>query len=170
MSQIFSDENNSCQIDFSKAVWATDQLHDIFHKAKVSILHDVDFIVETEDELLLVEYKNANLPDAANPDVFKPLEDKKLNNVAAKYYDSMHFLRAIERGRNKQKVYVYVLECRNGDVVLRNQVKTLLGERLPFLLQKQNALPENMIDRLDVVSVVEWNKKYNQYPLRLLAD
>ena len=98
MPQIFRDENNSCQIDFSKAVWATDQLHDIFHSAKVAILHDVDFIAETEDKLLLVEYKNANLPSAANPDAFKPGEDKKLNNVAAKYYDSMYFCRLLNEG------------------------------------------------------------------------
>lgn len=170
MSQIFRDENNSCQIDFSKAVWATDQLHDIFHNAKVSILHDVDFIAETEDKLLLVEYKNANLPDAAHPAAFKPGEDKKLNNVAAKYYDSMYFLQAIERGRNKQKIYVYILECQNGDMVLRNQVKALLAGRLPFLLQQQNILSENMIDQLEVVSVADWNKNYKKYPLQLLNE
>ena len=170
MPQIFRDENNSCQIDFSKAVWATDQLHDIFHSAKVASLHDVDFIAETEDKLLLVEYKNANLPDAANPCAFKPWEDKKLNNVAAKYYDSMYFLQAIERGRYKRKIYVYILECQNGDMVLRNQVKALLAGRLPFLLQKQNALSENMIDRLEVVSVVEWNEKYVGFPLKLLKS
>lgn len=157
LPQIFRDENNSCQIDFSKAVWATDQLHDIFHSAKVAILHDVDFIAETEDKLLLVEYKNANLPDAANPGAFRPGEDKKLNNVAAKHYDSMYFLQAIE-------------QCKNGDVVLRNQVKTLLVGRLPFLLQKQNVLSENMIDQLEVVSVAEWNKNYKQYPLQLLKE
>lgn len=170
MLQIFHDENNSCQIDFSKAVWATDQLHDIFHSAKVSILHDVDFVAETEDKLLLVEYKNANLSDAANPGAFRPTQDKKLNNVAAKYYDSMYFLQAIERGRHKQKVYVYILECQNGDMVLRNQVKTLLAGRLPFLLQKQNILSDNMIDQLEVVSVAEWNKNYKQYPLQLLTE
>lgn len=61
MEQIFTDENHSCEIDFTKANWATDQLNDIFHTAKLSLLSDVDFVAETDEELLLIEYKNANL-------------------------------------------------------------------------------------------------------------
>lgn len=169
MPQIFSDENNSCRIDFSQADWATDQLHDIFHAAKVSLLHDVDFVAETEDMLLFVEYKNSNLPAAVNPGAFKPLEDKRLNRVALKYYDSLNFLRAIHHGQGKQKVYVYILECQKGDHVLRSQVKNLLAGRLPFLLQQQNDFPEKMIDRVEVVSIDEWNASYGKFPLKLLG-
>ena len=106
VSQIFSDENHSCEIDFSSASWATDQLHVIFHKAKLSILHDVDFVAETTDELLLVEYKNSNLPNASNPDAFKPVEDKRLDNVARKYYESSYYLQAIRRGEHKKKKFI----------------------------------------------------------------
>ncbi len=155
--------------DFSQADWATDQMHDIFHAAKISLLHDADFVAEIENMLLFVEYKNSNLPVAANPGAFKPFEDKRLNSVALKYYDSLNFLRAIHHGQDKQKVYVYILECQKGDCVLRSQVKNLLAGRLPFLLQQQNDFQENMIDRLEVVSVDEWNASYGKFPLDILS-
>lgn len=167
MERIFSDENNTCRIDFSKAIWATDKLHDIFAAAKLSILCDVDFVAETADELLLVEYKNANISGAARPAAFQPLADKKLNTVARKYYDSMTLLQALKRGAGKKKRYIYVLECLNGDSVLRRQVRVLLAGRLPFLLQQQQSLPVKMIDSLDVLSVAEWNERYGAFPLTL---
>ena len=68
MDRVFWDETKSCTIDFSAAEWATDAIHDVFQTAKLSILCDVDFVAETESELLLVEYKNANLPNAAHPE------------------------------------------------------------------------------------------------------
>ena len=170
MAGIFSDENHSCEIDFTRAKWATDQLHDIFHAAKLSLLSDVDFVAETDDELLLIEYKNANLRGAVNPEAFKPMADKKLNSVARKYYDSQHFLQAIQRGKGKKKHYVYILECVKGDSVLRNSVRVNLAGRLPFKLQKDVAGMEKMIDSLEVLSVAEWNERYGRFPLRLLGD
>ena len=67
MEKIFTDENTkttspSLQIDFSKALWATDALYEIFHDAGVP-LNDVDFIAETDEELIFVECKNANRID-----------------------------------------------------------------------------------------------------------
>lgn len=170
MDRIYEDENHSCKIDFTKANWATDQLNNIFHTAKISLLSDVDFVAETDEELLLVEYKNANLPQAVNPAAFSPLQDKKLNSVARKYYDSHHFLQAVKRGQGKKKCYVYILECVKGDSVLRNSVRVNLAGRLPFKLQKDVAGMEKMIDSLEVLSVDEWNEKYGRFPLRLLGE
>lgn len=167
MPRIFCDENDSCKIDFSAALWATDSLHDIFHQAKLSILCDVDFIAETEQEILFVEYKNANLPQAVHPEAFKPLDDRKLNTVARKYLDSLQFLQAIHCNVSKTKRYVYILECLNGDIVLRKRVRALLTARLPFLLQQQMHMPEKMIDSVEVLSVTEWNTCYPKYPLQL---
>lgn len=168
MSQIFSDENHSCEIDFSSASWATDQLNVIFHNAKLSILHDVDFVVETTDELLLIEYKNANLANAANPDAFKPMDDRRIDNVARKYYESSYYLQAIRRGEHKKKRFIYILEHISGNSVMRNIVRNRLKGRLPFLLQQQVGLQENLIDSLEVLSIAEWNEKYAQFPLKLI--
>lgn len=168
MAQIFTDENHSCQIDFSKALWATDQLNTIFHQAKLSILGDVDFVAETDDAILFVEYKNANIVGAANPAGFQPLADKKLNNVARKYYDSYNYLQALKGNFAKKRKYIYILECVNGDSVLRNRVRVLLAARLPFLLQRQQQLQIHMIDSLDVLSIDEWNQMYPNFPLHRL--
>lgn len=167
MPRIFCDENNSCEIDFSAALWATDNLHDIFHQAKLSILCDVDFIAETEQEILFVEYKNANLPQAVHPEAFKPLDDKKLNTVARKYFDSLQFLQSMQHHIHKIKRYIYILECVNGDIVLRKRVRTLLTARLPFLLQKQIDMPEKMIDSVQVLSIEEWNQAYPDFRLQM---
>ena len=87
MDHVFWDENKSCTIDFSTAAWATDRIHDVFHAAKLSILCDVDFVAETEKELLLVEYKNANISNASNPGAFRPRDQKLVQKIAFKYYD-----------------------------------------------------------------------------------
>ncbi len=58
MSIMFRDENESWQIDFSSAIWATDKLHEIFSVIKDSVLSDVDFVAETRDFVLFVESKN----------------------------------------------------------------------------------------------------------------
>lgn len=175
MSQVFYDEHHLYEIDFSSATWATDQLHDIFHSAGLTILHDVDWVVETNDELLLVEYKNSNHPNARN--VFNPLKNEKLDNVARKYYESIYFLQATRRVENKKKKFVYILEYKNSDSVTLNMVRNQLICRLPFRLQKefdnliednQLVLSSNWIDDLEVLSIAEWNENYAQFPLRLV--
>ncbi|MBE6098019.1 MAG: hypothetical protein E7198_09525 [Schwartzia succinivorans] len=176
MSQIFFDEHHLYEIDFSSAPWATDRLHDIFHKAGLTIWHDVDWVVETNDELLLVEYKNANHPNAR--DVFNPLKNEKLDNVAKKYYESSYFLQAARRVEQKKKKFVYILEHKDGDSVMLNMVRNQLISRLPFRLQNQfeeklDILSDNhfvlsskWIEAVEVLSIKEWNKNYPQFPLK----
>lgn len=169
MEKIFTDETPpSLQIDFSEALWATDKLNSIFHNAGVQ-LNDVDFIAETENELIFVECKNANRVDAANPD-FNPAKDKILNTVARKYYDSLNFCVFSERGVNKRKIYCFIVEAKLGSLTLRNYWKVLLATRLPFELQKQNHFPIKMIDELNVMSISEWNEKYPQFPITRLIE
>lgn len=48
------------KIDFSSAVWSTNKLNRVFHSTVSSILSDVDFVAETDKEILFVEYKNVN--------------------------------------------------------------------------------------------------------------
>lgn len=55
---ILIEENGVYGLDVSKAIWASDCMHEEYHAAGVCLC-DVDFIVETEMKLLLVEYKNA---------------------------------------------------------------------------------------------------------------
>ena len=57
----FVDENQEYEIDLSNAIWATDRLNSIYNTAINSTLSDVDFIAETEEEILFIEYKNCDI-------------------------------------------------------------------------------------------------------------
>ena len=39
---------------------------------KLAFLKDTDFVIESNTTIYLVEYKNANIPGAANPEAFRP--------------------------------------------------------------------------------------------------
>ena len=172
MEKIFTDEPNpvpSVQIDFSSAI-NTIQINQIFNYAiKPNILKDVDIIVETENDLIFIEVKNSNRVDVINPN-FNPKSDKKLNDVALKFYDSLLFTIFDNFANHKRKIYCYLVEVAGGDSVLRNETKILLADRLPFALQVQNKLPTKMIDELEVLSFAEWNQKFPQFPLTRLVD
>lgn len=168
MDLLFRDENESCQIAFNNVEWATDKLNQIFDAAKAHILCDVDVIIETQDELLFIEYKNANVKNAKYPDAFNPLEDKSINKVARKYYDSEAFLQAVGFSKGKRKSYIYIMEAMNGDCVLRGRVRNRLKSLLPFLLQEQNQMPVHLIDDVQVVSIDGWNKMYPKFPALVL--
>lgn len=167
MGKIFTDENKSYQFDFSKSVSATNQLNKIYHNAKIA-LSDVDFIVELDESILFIEYKNANIKNASNPEAFKPKEDKSLNQVAKKFYDSLVYVNSTYN--IKPKSYIYILEAPTADKFLRSQVRKNLKGRLPFLLQKQNNLHSKLIQDLQVLTIDEWNKLYPQFPVEEICD
>ena len=93
-----------------------------------------------------------------------------IESIYTKLLTHPQFLQVTNRGMDKQKRYVYVLECLNGDRVLRKRVRELLTARLPFLLQQQVHMPEKMIDSVEVLSIEEWNKAYPDFPLRLQVE
>ena len=119
MSIIFKDENESWQIDFSSAIWATDKLNETFSLVKGSLLSDVDFVVEVEDFVLFVESKNSNFKEAKHS--FDPLDREKIISVARKHYDSSVYVRSLVKNRKKKKIYIYLLETRNGDSVIEKK-------------------------------------------------
>ena len=129
-------------------------------------MSDVDFVAETEDFVLFVESKNSNFKEATHK--FKPYETEKIISVARKYYDSSAYVRSLIKDRNKKKIYIYLLESRNGDTNLRKSVRTRLKDRLPFKLQRSDGLYETMIDDFDVLNLDEWNKRFKQFPAQRL--
>ena len=88
--------------------------------------------------------------------------------MARKYYESSYYLRAIQRGEHKRKKFVYILEHARSNIVMRKLVRNRLTSRLPLLLQQQAGLQKNMIDSVEVLSIVEWNEKYVRFPLKLI--
>lgn len=59
MDKIFKEENGIYGLNYEKAIWATDQMHEEYHKAGLA-LSDADFLLENDENLFIVEYKNAN--------------------------------------------------------------------------------------------------------------
>ena len=170
MGAVFTDENQSWEFDFSKAIWATDQLHENYKTIKDSILHDVDFIIEDTNQLLFVECKNANFKGVTCPKSFKPLQRDSIHLVARKYYDSIHFVKGLGKGKTKKFIYVYVVEAHNGSATERKGIRNRLRDRLPFKLQKNCKFEDAMIHDVYVLSIDEWNKKYPQYPAARLKE
>ncbi len=163
MGTIFTEENGFYSIDCSNAIWATDSVHDLYMSQTVSILSDVDWIIETDEFMLLVEYKNADIPGATAPDKFKPELDQKINSVVRKYYDTLHYLNIFNK--TKPKKYIYILEYPKGDVVSRKMIRNKLKKKLPFNLQELDGSVNELINSVEVLEIKEWNKKYNMFPI-----
>lgn len=164
MDKIFIEENGVYGLLYEKAIWATDQMHEEYHKAGLA-LSDADFLLENEENILIVEYKNANIEGASCASAFKPENDKKFNNSIRKFFDSLHYLRLL--AKNKPVVYVYVLEYPNGDSVTRKRLRERMKKHLPFALQENMNTGIKLIEKVDVVSIEEWNsnKVYGMYPI-----
>lgn len=169
MSGIFKEENNFYQIDLSLAEWSTDEIHDTFHRSKTE-LSDVDFVAETHSDIILIEYKNANIPGAANPNAFIPTDDKAISTIARKYYDSCLYLDAIEK--TKPRTYIYILEYPLGDSVTRKAIRNKIQSKLPFVLQTQPQIKKQLIKEFQVLSIAEWNADptYGKFPLKRIGD
>ena len=168
MGEIFIEENGVYQIDCSKAIWATDEIHGEYHRACVQ-LKDCDFLVEDNESLYLIEYKNANIKNAENPAAFKPEEDKMLNKVIQKFYDSLHYIYLIEK--KKPIEYIYVLEYPKGDIVTRKRLRNKMKQKLPFDLQDNIGTGNKLIEKVEVLSIEEWNthEKYGIFPITQVA-
>lgn len=167
MENVFVEENGVYCIDCSAAVWATDRIHETYKEAGIRI-NDVDFVIEDDDRLLLVEYKNACIAKAVNPGAFNPEEENKIFITARKYWDSLHYLRLL--GKDKPVYYVYIIEYPNGDVTARKRLRNKLKLELPFALQENVGNGRKIIDGLDVVSIEEWNNQYRMYPIKLVEE
>jgi hypothetical protein len=164
MNAVYIEENGAYQFDFSQALWATDELHRAFHSTHVD-LSDVDFVAETETELILLEYKNATITGAVKPEAFRPSDDNKIKKIAWKYYDSWIYLMALKK--EKPCTYVYILEYPRADSVTRKAIRNKIMNKLPFDLQKLPQIKRQLIKELQVLSIDEWNnhETYKRFPI-----
>ncbi len=102
---------------------------------------------------------------ASNPAAINPMDDKKILTATRKFYDSLHYLRLL--GKKKPVQYIYVLEYPNGDIITRKRLRNRLKSELPFLLQKNIGNGNKLIDKVEVLSIREWNEDlvYGKYPI-----
>lgn len=173
-SRVYTEENGMFKFDFTKADWATDKLHDIFHENGL-IWSDADFVAEflsSYDEknikLLIVEYKNARIPGASSPLSFDPFTDKKINNIVRKFTDSLCYLLSTNTVSSmKQNYYVYIVEYPHSDSTTRRLLRNKIAERLPFTFQNLPQFKMKLIEKFEVLSIDEWNAhiEYSKFPI-----
>lgn len=161
MVAIYTEENGQYTLDCSSALWSTDQIHSCYQGGKraygcIGFLKDVDFVIESSDYLILVEYKNAKIVGASNPGAFNPAEDNRLTSIARKYFDSLHWL--LLKGKDKPKKYVYIVEYPGDNSTSRLMLRNKLKDKLPFTMQSRiTDAGRNLIDEVKVVNIAEWN-------------
>lgn len=173
MAGFLIEEHSYFGIDCTKAVWATDEMHEVYHMSSVA-LSDADFVVETENLLLLVEYKNANVSNALShankTPKFNPANQSVFCRIVRKFYDSLHYLRLT--GKDKPLHYVLVVEYPNDDDASRRALRNKLKMALPFALQEHFTSGIKLIETVDVVNINEWNDHpiYGQFPMRPVSE
>lgn len=175
MDMIFTEEHKHYQLDCSKALWATDEVHEVYRQAKVSTLSDVDFIIETEEKLILVEYKNGKIKEAIEHGSGFNVADNNVRNklfdkIPRKYFDTLHYLSL--KGKTKPKYYVYILEYPHDDSSMRKYLRNKFKKLLPFKLQEILSDKLKLIESVEVLSIEEWNSspEYGVFPLSLIEN
>lgn len=168
-SKIFTDENGQFQFDFVKAL-EVHRIHEYYQRVAGSLLSDVDYILEREKDYLFIEYKNCDIPNAANPEAYykKLKEDNHYIKIARKYYDSLLFVLAL--GKIKPVRYVYILECQKAAATERKMIREKIMMKLPFALQRNPVFQNPWIDEFQVCSIEEWNQNFPDFLVSPIAD
>lgn len=169
MKKVYEDENHTTEFDFSAAL-------SVFEPHKLAAHHseyisDVDFVVESEEVLFFVEYKNGNIVGAANPEAFADkLKRGSLANVLIKkFYGTLLMVLVTDKNpSNKPIKYMCVIEAGNGiDEVMMKKLRNKVYAGLPFDYKNIEEIKVPVIDQFEVVSLSEWNTKYTKYPVRV---
>ncbi|MGH4121175.1 hypothetical protein [Clostridium sp.] len=159
-NKVLLDENKKYEFDFSdlEYVW---EMHDLTNNIMLS---DVDFITETDKEVLFIEYKNASIEGAVNPNgmLQKIKGEDFYKRIARKYYDSLFLFWAC-KGNEKELPITYVLLIEHPiiDIKLRKQLKIKIIKQLPFKLEGKKMVRE-IISNFEVYNLEEWREKFPQ--------
>ena len=169
--KVLYDENRKIQFDFSKVinVFEPHELASMYSE----YLSDVDFVVEDCEKLYCVEYKNANIEGAVNP---QALTDK-LNTdtfwckIAKKFYGTMFLVWACDKNTEDKPVqYVLIMETNpNMDLALKKRFMLKMQSRLPYKFIGKEDIRRHVIDdEFLILDIKEWNEKFEKYPISYL--
>ena len=156
MSHIYTEEHNEFQIDLRSAKWSIGNLNEIF-RAVGSILNDVDWVAETEDAMLFVEFKNW-----LKGHIIDDME-KFYQNIARKFYGTAYYLMAL--GKTKPVSYALVIASPPSDNIINKRAQASIMKRLPYKLQENPDVTMIMISQFKIYGIDDWNNDYPQYPL-----
>ena len=169
MNKIFVEENGIYQIDLNAAANAVGDLHEKY-KSIAHILTDVDFIAETESEIFLIEYKNTEIENARDPDVFggKIKDGTFYDSMVKKYYGSAFYILACRK--EKLINFICIIESALLDSPMRKRMCASIKKRLPYKLQELPEISVNLINDFKVLSIQEWNEQYSIFPLTRIMN
>lgn len=154
---MYYDENRSAEFNFENAL----HVYELNGLYKHTILKDVDFIIELEDKFIFLEYKNAKVSNANNPQAFdeKIKKDNHMQDMARKYYDSLHYFTC---SINKRRIYIYIIETEKITDVDRKNLRIKIAKILPLKEEFKR------LDDFDVISIKKWNKQYPLLQIKIL--
>ncbi len=165
MSGVYVEENGVYEFDFSHALNVEGDLKSKY-KCIGNALSDVDFIVETEHEMLFVEYKNTDIENVNNPEAFneKIKNGVLYDNLIKKYYGSAFYI--LSSMKYKPITLVFIIESRYIDSVWRKRACASIMKRLPFELQNYDEIKSELIKSCQVLSIDEWNDVYSVFSMK----
>lgn len=169
MKKLFEDENHTTVFDFSaaKEVFEPHTLAS-YHSEYIS---DVDFVLESEDELLFMEYKNGNTKVVNNPQAFvdKVKSGSLANVLIKKFYGTLLLVMITDRNPMKKPVrYICVIEAGDGiDDVMMKKLRNKVYAGLPFEYQSMQEIKVPVLDGFDLINLARWNNVYTQYPIKV---
>lgn len=165
--KILWDENHNVQFDFSNAV-SVFEPHNLANMYS-EYLSDVDVVIEDQEKLICLEYKNANVKNANNTDAFKQKIDTEefWKKIAKKYYGTMFLVWACNKNQTDKVVqYVLLIECNPGfDDALKKRFVMKMMCQLPFKYNSQSQIHKRVIDDFCLMDLKEWRVRYPQFPI-----
>lgn len=157
--KILFDENKAYKFDFSNTDYVLN-IHGI--AAQTTMLSDVDFITETDNKVLFIEYKNANIPNVKNPDaMFKKVGTETFyKKIARKYYDSLLLFWACNSNTKELPItYILLIEHPLIDKKIRKMLREKISKQLPFNISDEK-ITHSLIKDFNVYNLDEWRKKF----------
>ena len=159
MNGIYTEENGKYQIDLTKALYSIGDLN-AKYRAIGHIQSDVDWIAETADSIILIEFKHY----AREQDIPKENEiGSKQQNIAKKYYGGAFYILACDKG--KPIDFVWIIESPYLDSFARKRYLSSIKRWLPFELQKNQEIKRDIIRKFQILSISDWNTEYPQFPI-----
>lgn len=167
-NKILLDENKQYKFDFTNTEYVL-ELHQLANSLSVN---DVDFITESNGEVLFIEYKNSDIKNAVKPDAMleKINTDKFINNISKKYYDSLLLFWGNGYNELENEIkYILLLQHPKIDLRVRKQIRNKIREKLP-MIRKNKPIVKGFVSTFEVYNLNEWEEKVENIKILPVYD
>jgi len=157
----YRDENGKYEFDFAQCeVW---EYHSLAQKTSLS---DVDFVIDSKDEVIFLEYKNASINGVANPSAFlcKLKTEKFYHRIAKKFYGSLFLHWACRENESDLPiVYILLIEHPEIDGKIRKKLREKICKQLPFSLKDEQSIKRSVLNKFEVLNLDEWHQSFPMF-------